>query len=143
MTLRYNPETCWPRSGRAFNHGVIAPDGHTLYMTGQVAWDATGEIVGKGDCAAQILKCFEGVETVLSCVGGRLEDIVSLTIYFTDPADLPVIQSARAEKFSPETSPASILIQVPGLVAPGLLVELVPIAVVPPHRFRSPEPPDD
>jgi enamine deaminase RidA (YjgF/YER057c/UK114 family) len=39
------------------------------------------------------------VEKVLAAVGGRLADIVSLTIFFMNPDDLPIIQRVRAEKF--------------------------------------------
>ena len=61
-----------------------------------------------------------------------------MTIYFLNREDLPTIQRVRADKLSPETAPASILIQVPGLVVPDLLVELVPIAVIPHERFKDP-----
>jgi enamine deaminase RidA (YjgF/YER057c/UK114 family) len=61
-----------------------------------------------------------------------------MTIYFLDREDLPTIQRVRARHFDAATAPASILIQVPGLVVPELLVELVPIAVVPPDRFTHP-----
>ena len=138
MSVRYNPSSGWPRNGRVFNHGVVAPQGRTLYMTGQVAWDSEGRLVGDGDCAAQLRQCFMNVESILAAVGGRLEDIVSLTIFFLDRGDLPVIQKIRAEKFTAETAPASILIQTPGLVVPELLVELVPVAVIPHERFHEP-----
>jgi enamine deaminase RidA (YjgF/YER057c/UK114 family) len=61
-----------------------------------------------------------------------------MTIYFLDRAHLPIIQKVRARYFKVETAPASTLIQVSGLVIPELLIELVPIAVVPPERFRIP-----
>lgn len=138
MTIRYNPPTGWPQNGRAFNHGVIEPEGRRLHMTGQVAWDGDGALVGAGDPEAQVRQCFANVEHILAAAGGRLDDIVSLTIYFLNPADLPVIQRVRAEMFTPPTAPASILIQTPGLVAPELLVELVPSAVIPADRFRAP-----
>lgn len=138
MTLRFNPPSGWPQNGRAFNHGIIAPEGRTLHMTGQVAWDEKGVLVGEGDCEAQIRKCFDNVEAILDAAGGRLEDIVSLTIYFLNRADLPVIQKVRAERLSADTAPASILIQTPGLVVPELLVELVPVAVIPHVRYRDP-----
>ncbi len=64
--------------------------------------------------------------------------MVSLTIYFLNPDDLPSIQKVRAEKFTPDTAPASILIQTPGLVTPELLVELVPVAVIPHDRYHPP-----
>ncbi|TWT02100.1 RidA family protein [Reyranella sp. CPCC 100927] len=139
MTTRFNPPTGWPQNGRAFNHGVVQPEGRTLHMTGQVAWDGNGKLIGAGDCEAQIRQCFDNVESILKAVGGRLDDIVSLTIFFLNPGDLPVIQKVRAEKFSPEVAPASILIQTPGLVIPELLVELVPISVIPFDRYHAPE----
>lgn len=138
MTVRFNPPTGWPQNGRAFNHGVVAPDGQTLHMTGQVAWNGDGVLVGEDDCENQIRQCFENVEYILEAVGGRLEDVVSLTIYFLNPDDLPSIQKVRAEKFTPDTAPASILIQTPGLVTPELLVELVPVAVIPHDRYHPP-----
>ena len=138
MTVRFNPPSGWPQRGRAFNHGVVQPEGHVLHITGQVAWDSEGQVVGLGDCEAQVRKSFDNVESILSAVGGRLEDIVSMTIYFLDPADLPAIQKVRAEKLAPEVAPASIIIQTPGLVAPELLVELVPIAVIPAERYHEP-----
>lgn len=138
MTIRYNPPTGWPQQGRAFNHGIVEPEGRTVRMTGQVAWDGDGTLVGEGDCEAQIKQCFDNVEHILAAVGGRFEDMVSLTIYFLNAEDMPVIQKVRAEKLAPEIAPASILIQTPGLVVPELLVELVPIAIVPHERFHEP-----
>ncbi len=139
MTKRFNPVSGWPQNGRAFNHGIVAPEGRTLYMTGQVAWDGEGLLIGEDDCEAQIRQCFGNVEAILESVGGRLDDILSLSIFFLKPADLPAIQKVRAERFSAEDAPASILIQTPGLVVPELLVELVPIAVIPFERYRDPD----
>lgn len=138
MTVRFNPPSGWPQLGRAFNHGVVEPEGRRLHITGQVAWDSAGQVVGLGDCEAQVRKSFDNVESILAAVGGRLEDIVTMTIYFLDPADLPAIQKVRAEKLAPEVAPASTIIQTPGLVVPELLVELVPIAVIPLDRYHEP-----
>lgn len=138
MTVRFNPPSGWPQLGRAFNHGVVEPEGRRLHITGQVAWDSEGRVVGLGDCEAQVRKSFDNVESILAAVGGRLEDIVTMTIYFLDPADLPAIQKVRAEKLAPEVAPASTIIQTPGLVVPELLVELVPIAVIPLDRYHEP-----
>ena len=138
MTTRFNPPSGWPQNGRAFNHGVVQPEGRVLHITGQVAWDRDGNLVGEGDAEAQMRKSFDNTARILEAVGGRLDDIVSLTIYFLDRADLPAIQKVRAEHFTPQSAPASILIQTPGLVVPELLVELVPIAVIPEERYREP-----
>ncbi len=138
MTIRFNPPTGWPQQGRAFNHGVVEPEGKRLHITGQVAWDGEGNLIGENDCEAQVRQSFDNVEHILRAVGGRLEDMVSLTIYFLRPEDIPVIQRVRAERLAAEHAPASILIQTPGLVAPELLVELVPVAIIPYDRFHEP-----
>ena len=138
MTTRFNPPSGWPQNGRAFNHGVVQPDGKVLHITGQVSWDHEGRLIGAGDAEAQMRQCFDNTNRILDAVGGRLDDIVSLTVYFLDRDHLPIIQRVRAEYFNAENAPASILIQTPGLVDPDLLVELVPIAVIPDHRYRDP-----
>jgi enamine deaminase RidA (YjgF/YER057c/UK114 family) len=139
MTGRFNPPSGWPQNGRAFNHGVVCGEGRTLHMTGQVAWDHHGTLIGVGDCEKQVRQCFVNVESILMAVGGRLSDIVSLTIFFLRTDDLPQIQKVRAEKFTTDDAPASILIQTLGLVVAELLVELVPIAVIPDDRYHDPK----
>lgn len=138
MTTRFNPPSGWPQAGRAFNHGVVQPEGKTLHITGQVAWDRNGQLVGEGDVEAQMRKSFDNMIDILEPVGGRMDDIVSMTIFFLSRDDLPTIQRVRAEYFCAETAPASIIIQMPDLVVPELLVELVPIAVIPLDRYREP-----
>lgn len=138
MVRHFNPAGIWAPDGRAFNQGVVQPEGRVVHVTGQVAWDADSKVVGVGEAAVQLRKSFENVQAILAEVGGTLADVVSMTIYFLNRDDLPAIQQVRAEFFASETAPASILIQVPGLVIPELLVEVVPIAVVPTDRFREP-----
>jgi enamine deaminase RidA (YjgF/YER057c/UK114 family) len=138
MADGFNPPGLWPQNGRAFSHGVVQGDGVVVHVTGQVAWDEHSAVVGPGDAGAQLEQAIGNVRLILDAVGGRLDDIVSMTIYYLDPADLPAIQRVRATHFPASTAPASILIQVVGLVAPDLLVEVVPIAVVPHDRFRNP-----
>ncbi len=120
--------------------GVVHPSGHVVHLTGQVAWDAEERIVGKGDVTEQTRQCFRNIEALLAQVGGRLEDIVSLTTWFLDRADLPQIQAVRGEFLKPDTAPVSTSIMVVGLGHADFLVELTPIAVVPETRFRSPSP---
>jgi enamine deaminase RidA (YjgF/YER057c/UK114 family) len=138
MADHFNPPGIWQPNGRAFSQGVVQGDGEVIHVTGQVGWDEHGDVVGVGDVEAQMEKAVDNIRAILDEVGGTLSDIVSMTIYFLDRDDLPTIQRVRARHFDAATAPASILIQVPGLVVPELLVELVPIAVVSPDRFISP-----
>lgn len=138
MAHHFNPEGVWAPGERAFSQGVVQGPGEVVHVTGQVAWDEHSNVIGAGDAEAQLAKAFENVAAILGEVGGRLSDVVSLTIYYLDRADLPAIQRVRARHFATATAPVSILIQVAGLVLPEFLVEVVPIAVVPPDRYRPP-----
>lgn len=138
MAQHFNPAGMWAPNGRAFSQGVVQGDGEVLHITGQVAWDRDGEVVGLGDVRVQFEQSIDNVRRVLAEVGGRLDDIVSMTIYFLDRGDLPAIQEVRARHFPVATAPASIILQVPGLVMPELLIEIVPIAVIPRERFHPP-----
>ena len=143
MTIRYNPPTGWPQLGRPFHHGVVEPAGRVLHMTGQVAWDKDTNVIGKGDCEIQARQCFDNAEHILRAFGGTLDDIVSLTVFYVNAADMPAIQKVRAEKLRLEHGPVSILIQAAGLITPDLLVEIIPIAVIPEDRFLDPTSPTD
>ena len=138
MADGFNPSGIWAPNGRAFSQGVIQGAGEVVHVTGQVAWDEHGEVIGAGDIEAQMEKSIDNVRRILAAVGGRLDDIVSMTIYFLRREDLSTIQQVRSRHFSPGSAPASVLIQVPGLVLPEFLVELVPIAVIPLERFVRP-----
>jgi 2-iminobutanoate/2-iminopropanoate deaminase len=139
MADGFNPSGVWAPGDRAFSQGVIQGDGVVVHVTGQVAWDERSAIVGRGDAAVQMEQAIANVRTIVAAVGGILDDIVSMTIYFVDRADLPAIQQVRSRHFTAGTAPTSTLIQVPGLVVPDFLVEVVPLAVVPHSRFRRPE----
>ena len=138
MTQGFDASDVWQPRGRGFSMGAVQHEGRVIHFTGQVAWDAEEGIVGKGDVEAQTRQCFKNIQAVLAAVGGRIEDIVSVTTYFTDRAQLPAIQRVRSEVFSSETAPVSTSVMVAGLGHEDFLVELTPIAVVPLERFVEP-----
>lgn len=140
MPQGFEVDTVWQAKGRGFQMGAIQPDGIAIHLTGQVAWDADEQIVGKNDIEQQTRKCFENIRDLLSKVGGRIEDIVSITTYYTDRAQLPEIQKVRAEFLDSASAPASTSVMVAGLGHIDFLVELTPIAVVPKERFLALDP---
>ena len=137
MKRTFNPPGVWNPRGRGFSMGVAQPHGHLIHFTGQVAWDADESIVGTGDVGAQTRQCFRNIEAVLAHVGGTLDDLVSVTTYYTARDQLPAIQAVRTEIFAPDRAPASTSVMVAGLGHPDFLVELAPVAVVPEERFRD------
>ncbi|MEM8798099.1 MAG: RidA family protein [Pseudomonadota bacterium] len=138
MPEGYEVDTVWKARGRGFQMAVVQGEGIMVHLTGQVAWTREETIVGKGDVEAQTRQIFENIKSLLEPVGGTLADIVSVTTYFTDRAQLPLIQKVRTEIFAADAEPASTSVMVAGLGHKDFLVELTPIAVIPKDRFVQP-----
>lgn len=138
MPTGFESQNVWQARGRGFQMGVVQPQGVTIRLTGQVAWNENETIVGIGDIEVQARKCFENIRQLLEVVGGSLEDIVEITTYFTDRSQLQIIQNVRSEFLDSDKAPVSTSVMVAGLGHPDFLVELTPVAVIPNNRFVSP-----
>jgi reactive intermediate/imine deaminase len=103
--------------------------GRLVYISGQVAWDATGNIVGKGDIAAQARQVFQNLRQVLQAAGGDLPDLMRITTYITKLEDFPAVAQIRGEVFQGQL-PASTLIVVKSLFHPDFLIEVEGIAAI-------------
>ena len=103
--------------------------GRLLYISGQVAWDAGGNLVGKGDVRAQARQTFENLRQVLRAAGSDLKDLMKITTYITRIEDFPAVAEARSEVFQGQL-PASTLIVVRSLFHPDFLIEVEGVAVV-------------
>lgn len=103
--------------------------GRLLYISGQVAWDASGNIVGKGDVSTQARQTFENLRGVLQAAGGDLSNLMKVTTYITKIEDFPAVAEARSAVFSGEL-PASTLIVVKSLFHPDFLIEVEGVAAV-------------
>lgn len=136
--LRIQLDHVWDDGTFPFSHAVVEPEGKRVHLTGQVAWDADFNIVGRDDPATQTDFAIDNIETVLAAMGGELSDIVSMTMYYVRDDDLASIQDVRARRFDRAHGPAVTGIKVAGLVDPDLLVELTVIAVIPFDRFHAP-----
>ena len=64
--------------------------GDTLYVSGQIAVDASGNLVGAGDCEAQTRQVMANVRAVVEAAGASMEDVVKTTGFLTDAADFPL-----------------------------------------------------
>ena len=97
--------------------------GRLLYISGQVAWDTSGNIVGKGDVRAQARQTFANLRGVLQAAGGDFGNLMKITTYITKIEDFPAVAEARSEVFGGQL-PASTLIVVTGLFHPDFLIEV-------------------
>jgi len=117
-----------PRAGKApFAQGVQV--GETLYVSGQIAQDADGKIVGVGDMVAQARQVFANIDAVLKEAGSSFKDVVKITCYVSDMRYYADYSKVRAELF-PDADIASATVISPGFVNPDALIEIETIAVV-------------
>ncbi|HMH92284.1 MAG TPA: RidA family protein [Streptosporangiaceae bacterium] len=124
------PDGLPPVSG--YSHAV-AFRGRMVAVSGQVPADREGRVVGLSDPAAQVRQVFENLTAVLAAAGATMADVVKLTVFLTDLADLPAYRAVRDEYVSRDRPPASSLVQVSGLVHPDYRVEIEALAVLAEH----------
>ena len=118
-------------TGRGFSQVVIATGQRHLFISGQVAVDGTGKLVGKGDLAAQTEQVLRNIEVWLRASGATFDDLVRMTVYVVDydPQKREVIQRVRDRFIPPERSPAITLVGVSKLSAADFLIEIEAQAV--------------
>lgn len=107
-------------------------EGDTIYLSGQVSLNDDGEIVGKGDLAAQIRQAYVNVSKVLGHFGATMDDVVDETWFITDIAgmmeNIDALFAIRAEAYGKQPDVAQTTVQVGGLVMPELMIEIKCVA---------------
>ena len=116
-------------AGRGYSQ-VVTGRGRLVVVSGQIAQDSTGALVGPGDPAAQARQIFENLGRCLVEVGAGFGDVVKLTFFLLDVADLPAVREARDAVIDTGRPPASTAVQVAALFGPGYLLEVEALALV-------------
>ena len=111
-----------------YSHVVAVEGRRTIFVSGQLARDRHGNVVGKGNMRAQLRQVGENIKTALAAAGATLQDIVKATTYVTDIEEFFRHVDVRMEYFG--ALPASTTVEVRRLAQPDLLVEIEVIAVV-------------
>jgi len=110
---------------------VTAKPGTMVFISGLVATNAAGAVVGEGDIAAQTRQVCENLRSAVRAAGGELEDIMQVTVFARDvaPGAFQKIHAVRRE-FFPVDPPASTMVEVSRLVDERYLIEINAIAVI-------------
>jgi enamine deaminase RidA (YjgF/YER057c/UK114 family) len=112
--------------GNGYSHAV-AFTGRTAIISGQLPLDRDGKLAGT-EPETQMRQVFQNLSVALAAAGAGMDQIVKLTVYLTDLADLPIFRQVRDEYISADHPPASSLVQVAGLVHPEARVEIEALA---------------
>jgi len=116
-------------SAGIMSHGVEAPAGKMVFVSGQVARDLDGSVVGVGDIHSQTRKVLQNMQAVLAESGATMDDVVKVTVFVTNlEQHLAASHEVRAEFFK-NGYPASTLVEVSRLVHKDFLIEIEAIAV--------------
>jgi 2-iminobutanoate/2-iminopropanoate deaminase len=104
--------------------------GEFLFVSGCIAVDAAGNLVGGDDVVAQTRQAFANLAAILEAGGATFADVAKVTVFLTDIDDRAAINPVRQEFFG-DARPASTLVEVSRLVVPGAKVEVELVARVP------------
>jgi reactive intermediate/imine deaminase len=108
-----------------YTDAVIA-DGW-VWISGLLALDKDGVLVGGDDVIAQAERVHENLEAVLRKAGAGFEDVVKVTVYLIRIQDRAAVNTVR-KRFFGESRPASTLVEVSAFVIPGALIEMDAVA---------------
>ncbi|HEX4984590.1 MAG TPA: RidA family protein [Burkholderiales bacterium] len=125
MTKRFvNPPGMKPLG--MYTQVTVATGGSIAFISGQVAVDANGRVVGEGDIGAQAVQVFENLKLALGGIGATFEDVIKFTIYIVglDQQRRKAVMDVRGRYISHENPPAATMVGVECLVQPELLVEV-------------------
>lgn len=102
-----------------------------IIMSGQIALDTQGNLVGKEDMEKQTAQVFRNIKSIVEAAGGTMDNIVKLNYFVTDASKVQTIRTVRDQFVNTKTPPASTLVQVSRLFREDLLIEIEATAVIP------------
>lgn len=127
-----NPEGLY--TNPSFTQVVVTEDRdlRTVRVAGQAPVDSAGQVVGKGDLAAQAERVFENVRIGLQAAGADLSHVIRWTFYLVAGQPAGPAVSAYQEVWAGRPNPPMVtLLYVAGLAHPEYLFEVETLAVVP------------
>jgi enamine deaminase RidA (YjgF/YER057c/UK114 family) len=127
--VRSNPPELGSPPG--YSQIVDVTAGRIIFISGQTALDANGNLVGKSDFAAQAAQVFRNLSVALQASGCDAANLVKLTVFLTDMNNLATYREARNRFFAtvtPPAAPAVTLVEISKLYGPDFLIEIEAIA---------------
>jgi len=118
-----------PKPAGDYSQGVKVKGGNLVVISGQVAWDVQGNLVGRGDIRAQTRQVFENLKNMLASAGATFQDVVKLGVFLKNLEDFTPFREIRAQYLKPPFPPTTLLV-VKSLAREEWLLEVEAMAVV-------------
>jgi enamine deaminase RidA (YjgF/YER057c/UK114 family) len=118
------------QKSRAYSPAVITEGGRTVWLAGQLALaDAEGRSLA-GNFEGQVREIFRQFDLTLKRAGGKLSDMVTMTVFINDPRNGDRFVEMRRDYFPDGHYPGSALITVSNFAVPGVAIEIQGVAVI-------------
>jgi len=116
-----------------YSQVITAQPGTMVFVSGQIAVDQHGQIVGAGDLRVQTEQAMLNLQNALAAAGATFDDVVKINWYVKNfhGDQLPIIREIRARYLNQQHPPANTLAGVAELYPPEALIEVEAIAVIP------------
>ncbi|HVI43603.1 MAG TPA: RidA family protein [Chitinophaga sp.] len=118
---------------RGYSHAAVIDLGtaRMIILSGQVALDKQGNLVGKDDMEKQTEQVFANIKSIVEEAGGTMGNIVKLGYYLTDVKQIQAVRKVRDKFINTQQPPASTLVEVSRLFREDVLIEIEATAVIP------------
>lgn len=126
-----NPTTVSTPSGYSHVAEIDLGNCTMLLISGQVALDANGTLIGKNDLAKQTEQVFTNIKNILVASGGTMDHLVKTGIFMRDASQILLFREIRNKFINPKNAPASTLVEVSRLFRDDLLIEMEATAIIP------------
>ncbi|OON65649.1 RidA family protein [Hymenobacter sp. CRA2] len=126
-----NPPGVAPAKG--YSHAVSVDLGTAtmLIISGQVALDEQGRVVGAGNVGQQADQAFRNIQRIVEAAGGTMQHVMKLNYFLLDAGQLPAVRTARDRYVNTAAPPASTAVQVSKLFREEFLIEIEATAIIP------------
>lgn len=126
-----NPSVVYPTKGYSQTVSVDLGTCTMLIISGQVAFDKSGNLVGKNDLAKQTEQIFSNIKSIVEDAGGSMSQLIKLNFYILDVSQIQSVRNVRDKFVNTNQPPASTLVQVSKLFRDDVLIEIDATAIIP------------
>jgi 2-iminobutanoate/2-iminopropanoate deaminase len=125
-----NPPTVSKSNGYSHAAEIDLGKSKMLIISGQVAMDVEGKVVGENNFEQQTEQVFKNIKAIIENSGGTMNDVVKITIYLRDVSNITKFREIRNKYINVNNPPASTLVEITDLARDEFLVEVEATAVI-------------